>query len=345
MPIRFYIHTPVEDMNERRALCRIARLLHEQYASTAMPAVAVIANVNPPREAYMTQVDCVIISEQCVALVDFKNYPAPFDGAHEHRPWFIRGTDVMVRGGSTGGVTSNPFQQARRAHRRWIEFFADHAMTIVQSGQRINWGHLNGFVLFHPFLNPDSTLPQHGNWQKWLSFASVDDVVDLLFSSKSSIRLTENEVWRFAEQAFEAYVWHDIESLLRDHVGYLTVAQPDDGAVAFPLWRYDELSLGRSRHNRIRVAPPFVRVSGTHLLLSTTGHSLTITDISDGNRTFVNGALIEPHVPHAIKDRDEIVCGELGMPESCALRFTRNSPLLNHPKQTLHTEKTLLDNS
>lgn len=51
-------------MNERRALCRLARLLDNHYRSAEAPAVALIANISPARTQQLTQLDALLLTEK-----------------------------------------------------------------------------------------------------------------------------------------------------------------------------------------------------------------------------------------------------------------------------------------
>ena len=324
MPISFYFHTEVEDMNERRALYRVARLLDQRFRPKTAQHVALIANVKPKRTAQMTQLDALILAENTVALVEFKNNPDPFDGSDPDGYWMIDDTDFYVSGGSS----INPYRQAQRAHERWRAFFVRNMDKVVPDAHRqknLNWHHLNGYVLFHPYLHERSRerLMHPGKDHLWLSFGSIDEVLQFMFTGRPDLRLTPHEIETFARGVFKGQPWHELVDLLREFVGYVKVEQPNGPPIAYPLLAYDDLTIGRSHHNRIIIPEAFGHASSHHLRLVTQKKSVMAIDLNSTHGSFLDG---EPFDKLLLYDGAQVMLGGLEGPTVAKLTFSRESP-------------------
>lgn len=306
-------------MNERRALCRLARLLDNHYRSAEAPAVALIANISPARTQQLTQLDALLLTEKNVALIDFKNYPDPIDGRSEEGYWFVRGTTERVR----GGKSINPYQQAVLAHYRWRDFFVREMYSVIPDAanrKMLNWGHLNGFVLFYPLLHPDSEILHPGDAHKWLNFAGVDDILQLLYSNRPNLNLHAGEIAQFARDVIGAQPWPEIEQLLREFTGYLELSRVGGETVVYPLLKYDTFTIGRSRRNRVIVDSAYERVGKVHLQISTQQKSVLALDLNSRHGTFQDGELARKTL---LRDGDSLTLGDASESTAFTIRFTR----------------------
>lgn len=280
MAVTFYLQTEIEDTNERRAQLMLARAVRAAYGGKGKSDAVIIANIERPR---LPQLDGLILTEQCVGVIEFKNYPDQFDGSSATTRWPIVGTrqkgrQVYVDGGSR----PNPYQQAVNAHRKWARFFSQ------QVGGDVDWQHLNGFVLFHPYLHPDSILPPPDNNHLWLSFGSVREIGDFLFGNRPKINLSTQQLHHIATKVLKARAWRELDTLLDVNIGYLRVQQSNGMMTEIPLQRDDVVTVGRSSMNTIQVDRGHDRVSGVHLHIQTQARAVRVFDRETSNGTWVD---------------------------------------------------------
>lgn len=346
MPVEFYLHTPLDNTNERRALYRVARLLHARYGHADAPHFLLVGNIDPKHEPQwqahpLTQLDGLLFGEQVTALLEFKNYPDPIDGELTGRPWRVRGTSVRVEAGSA----LNPYQQAIHAHRCWANFM--QAMTprvITDAGRagRLNWNHLNGYVLFHPQLHPRSSLLHPGNNHLWLAFGSTDDILQYVFSQRPQLQFTPQEMRAFATQVLNARPWLELQEVIDDTIGYLAVTEPDGSRTPYPVSTFDLFTVGRSRHHRLRLDAQFKRASGSHLQVESQLDAVRISNLDSRHGTWVNGVSLSEAGPagQLLNDGDLITLGgpQAG-PTVAQIQFSLRRPGrgLNPPADTTET--------
>ena len=83
MTVAFYQHSPVEDVNERRALCKVARNL-KTYLDQTEEKFYLVANINPQGDSSLppelTQLDGMLLGPNSVSILEFKTCYEPFDG-------------------------------------------------------------------------------------------------------------------------------------------------------------------------------------------------------------------------------------------------------------------------
>lgn len=343
MSVKFYLHTPIEDLNERRALCRVARLLNHQYQGKNTPHVLLIGNIEPRRQPrwrshLLTQLDGIILTEYGVALLEFKNYPDPIDGLDADRPWRIRGMRETVY----AGKSINPYQQAKHARKRWIPFLSQKTFeTLVglDHWEHLEWAHLQTFVLFYPFLHKESQLLHPGADHLWLNFDSTDDILDLLHNSSSNLCPTPQEMVILAEDVFGARPWTEINQLLQEQVGFLVVSEPDGHSqTAFRIVPFDRFSIGRSSQSRIQLDSAFFQVSGTHLIITSDERTAYAEDAGSNNGSWLNGKRLTGKTP--LRDGDVILLGD-GQ-GSCRIEFWGNRPNQGRSPFSISTDPTVI---
>ena len=113
MTVEFYVHTgQIEDMNERRAICRMARVL--ESVSTNLPDLYLfIANIDPDKDSQLraqgklTQLDGLLLGPKAIAIVDFKNYFDPIEAKNLNGRWYVRTRQRRQR--VKGGSHKNPY--------------------------------------------------------------------------------------------------------------------------------------------------------------------------------------------------------------------------------------------
>ncbi|MCA9970821.1 MAG: FHA domain-containing protein [Anaerolineales bacterium] len=308
MPVEFYVHAPMPDnSNERRAACRVARLLYQQYRDSEDHLLLVV-NVDPAQAAVappahdLTQLDALLLGPNFVAILDFKNYFDPIESPSAHGAWY-----AVTRHGAKkvlGGASENPLQQAYRARAAWSAYFQQVSAQFLaperQQALHKAWPHLSFFLLFHPYLNARSRLPALGNADHWFHPRSIDQVTELAYALRSPLlRLTPAECRGLVLHGLRAQPWDDMAQLLPQQVlGYLMVSEPDSrrAPVRYPLSPFDAMTIGRSasvQGHRVSSAGLSLQVSGRHAQVETTHQDVLLQDLGSKNGTYVNGQCLE----------------------------------------------------
>ena len=151
MTVQFYLHQPLNDPNERRALLRTARLLKRQFARSNRTWAILVGNIQPQLSAELAryklpQLDGMVLTPHGVTLLEFKHVTEPVDARRMDRPWKIRHSRQVVH----AGRAYTPYLQVKRARQKWIQFLQSHLRTLA-TDQHI---YLNSNLLFHPYLHP-----------------------------------------------------------------------------------------------------------------------------------------------------------------------------------------------
>lgn len=305
MTVHFYYHTPFPaDMNERRAFCRVARLLHERYGRD--PAdYFLIANIDPRHDTALkklTQLDALLITPQSVAILDFKSCYAPFDGRDLQVPWPTADGHFLYSGSDQN---TNPYQQAEKARRLWSRYLGNKSKDFFGARPENEgdvswpeaWRHLQSYVLIHPMMHPDAQPPTaktlEGN-HNWFHLHSVDDILVLTYTIVSShLKLAPVEAEELIRLALYAEPWEDMDELLHAPIGSLFVYEPDRSLMTKPLYSYDEVTIGRTHAMHIRISNQMKQVSGYHARVEVQKGQVMLYDAGSLNGIYVNRQRID----------------------------------------------------
>ena len=343
MSIKFYIHTPMsDDMSERRAIFRIARLLSHHFPHDDL---LLIVNIDPQKtpniqfRQVLPQLDALLLSPRFMATLDVKNAFDPIEATSLTDPWY--GKNAQGYNPVLGGVRDNPYLQARHARGVWAAYLREGTWPFL-SAHRLKqlkdaWSHLSSFVLFHPYLHPDSRLPPLGDSSMWFHLCGVDAITELVLTvvdKKLNLGLTEME--NLATEAFKATPWTDAEKLLLAEIfGYIYVYEPPDAPVRYPIHCFEDFTIGRaSAVVGHRVDPRFERVSRHHLRLEASRHEIKMVDLNSGNGIFAHCQRIEakagirliPGLKVHLGDPDDTACQiwfETSLPNRGATQATQ----------------------
>lgn len=318
MPVKFYRHTPVRNPNERRALYRVARLLYQSYAhrESDFILVANIENLFPG----LPQLDALLFSDEGVSVLEFKDCFDPIDGENPNGRWFIRGTRHQVE----SGAFRNPYKQARNALTKWKRFFQTQSNKLTDPFRRDQiidgWRQLSVCVLFHPYLHPDSKITIRGQDKFWLSFQSIDEIVAHPFRrGPTRLRLQPAEMLWFVEDVLDAQPWPELEQLIDEIIGVLYVSQPTGQTIVYYVRRFDTFTIGRSRHNKIRIHSDYKRVSKSHARVESQLEAVRLYDMNSRYNTFVNVQKVDSEAGILLQEGDTIYLG--GRNSGCQIRF------------------------
>ncbi|HBY95141.1 MAG TPA: hypothetical protein DEP84_14485 [Chloroflexi bacterium] len=309
MPFQIYRHSSIEALQESRAFYRVASLLHDHYHHHSRPSVVLVGNVPTLRHG-LTQLDAILFSEKFVALLDFKSCSGPIEGLDPDQPWRVIGSDHVVR----SGKAINPYRQIARARSAWIPFLANAAARLPRMAAPHRhqleraWRHLNGWILFYPSLHRQSQIMYPQEDALWFNILSTDEVLAYSFKTVSTLQLTAEEMDWFATEALGASRWFEHERILDNVIGCLCVVDAEGKAIAYPISSFDEFTIGRGAHQRIRVRAECRAVSNDHARIKADGHSVRIIDVSR-HGTLINGERIEKGREYLLEDGDRLVLG------------------------------------
>ncbi len=329
MTVKFFYHTHMpDDMNERRAFCRVARLLYQAYGR-ATDTYFLIANIEPKDDhalTGLTQLDAMLFGPKFVAIIDFKSRFEPFDARDLQGEWISPNGYVLYGGGKV-----NPFQQAVRARQVWSEYLSRKSRDLFghsrdrqfnASVQKI-WRHLQSFVLVHPMLHPDCQLPTQelqAN-HNWFHLRSVDDVLELMFSNVSKrLVLTAVEAEQLIRYALFALEWEDMNEILHYPIGSLVIHEPNQPLVKEQLFSYDDLTIGRSHTQRYQVSSRTKQVSSYHARIEVHQGKVTLFDTGSLNGTYVHKKKLDSETGVELTPGLKIFLGGKGK-NACQLWF------------------------
>ena len=334
--IKFYIHTPIDDLNERRALVHMGRML-KQLLDSREETYYLVANINPDgieawKDRILPQLDGMLIGPDGVSLIEIKACPDPFDGSDLKGAWRL-----IIRGKQLGrplysGNSANPYQQARFARYQWMnEIFAPSA-SIIQDAERatpLNWGQLSACILFAPYLNAKSKVPHFGRDDRWLTMTGLDRINDFVFAARSDLKLSPTERKRLVEDVLNAEEWVGLDEVIDHRLGYLHYeTEKGSQTSVVDVLRHDEITIGRSRDNTIQIPDikEFRHVSRKHIRIETGRDSVRLVDLGARHSTLVNGQVVPPKSTVLLHGGEEILIG--GQADgNCKLVFTHLSYL------------------
>lgn len=299
MTVEFYVHTgQIEDMNERRAICRMARVL-ESGSFNLQDLYLFIANIDPDKDpelreqGKLTQLDGLLLGPNVIAIVDFKNYFDPIETNDLNGKWYVRTRQgrQLVKGGSY----KNPYYQARRARQLLHDYLRRFDPTLFSQIPDKSWEAIYAFVLFHPALHPRSKIPDLGKDDYWLRFSSVGDIAVQAFTAgPAGFSMSSERIRDLAKKAFRAEPWQDMSRLLQDEVGYLMVQESGDATpLRIPVWHYDDFTIGRSSKYGHRLKLIHEKVSRAHVRVTVEDNRVRIYDLGSKNGIFIDGRRVD----------------------------------------------------
>lgn len=284
--INFYCHTPLpENLNERRALCHVARLLYKHHALSSQ-TLTLIANISPDHDANLAmrqlpQLDALLLSDNFVAILEFKSYFDPIEAKHLKGRWYAVGK--QARQPVLGGAHKNPYLQAKHTRPLWAAYLAERLPLIPAAA----WHHLQTFVLFDPYLHPRSTINIPGAERKWLQCRSVEALPELIYSSPSEQLGFTSQAQQLLVEVLGARRWVEIDRFLDTVTGYIHVLEPGQPLLRYPLPLWAEWTIGRSRNQPHHIRLYHARVSSTHLQLIAQPDGVEVVDLGSKNGTFL----------------------------------------------------------
>lgn len=138
------------------------------------------------------EIDAMIVKKDAIIVIDFKNYGGKIEFS-ENGKWKADGIEVK------GGNKINPFIQIRTNKYSMMNFFKNRHNDIVKSDKLLNYGHINGVIIFHrPIQFDDSILPI--NLKHWFLISDYDSCINKILSiSNSGIKFINSEIELIAQ--------------------------------------------------------------------------------------------------------------------------------------------------
>lgn len=346
MPIEYYIHTPNLDIqNERRAICYIARQLQQRYQESSQHYI-LVGNIDPRNDPEMrrkdriSQLEGILIGQQSISIIEFKNYFDPIRADDLDGYWVAEGLGEpqIVR----GGKRDNPYLQAKHARGVWKsylrekskKYFDEYRYKAIADALK----HVSYYLLFHPYLHKKSTFPNLGSASNWLYIRGVRAILELTYAVRDEdVYMTPDDIRLLAETVLHATPWDEMNKLLQNKIGYLCVYQPSQTVVRYPLYCFQEFSIGRSSTNQgHQVDSQYDLVSGTHAQIVTERDTVFVQDLSSSNGTYVNQNRLQDTKLVRISSSDRIYLGGQSS-KGCVLWF--ETPSTRSQKDTVHTTR------
>ncbi len=327
MSIQFFIHTPLpDDMNERRALVRAARLLYQQFAPRQDESWLLIANLDPTHDPAwqnlgLTQLDGLLLGQKAAVILECKNYYEPITAASLTSRWFA-GRQIVAAGSKNN---LNPYEQVKKARSAWMR----HLMA---QKPEFAWDHLGVFLLFHPYLDSKSKFPLLGQDHYWLQIDSIETIVQLANNTSSpKLSFSPEALPQLAQTLFHAQPWTDMETLLVSMMGYLHIQPPGREPYSYPLYRYDEWLIGRGQESRQQATRMILlsddRISRPHARIEVRQEAIRLYDLGSKNGTFRGNWRVEGESGVQLQPGEHIFLGSHEPEKAHHLWFEPLSPV------------------
>ncbi|MEM8859854.1 MAG: FHA domain-containing protein [Chloroflexota bacterium] len=307
MAINFFLHSPLSDnMQERKAVLCAAALLQRHVGDLTAP-YTLIANIEPTTEFsknQLPQLDALLLAPKFAAIIELKSYFEPVIANHLTGKWKTggrKGSKVIP-----GGSQKNPFLQVKRARLAWQE--------------ELNL-QLYSFLLFYPYLHPDSKLPLLGPENYWLAWGGIDELKSHIISTAvRDFSLSQSAQQKIAKEVLGAQAW-SLSSVFETVLGFLHVVEPKKQLVRYPIRPFDTFTIGRSRKVSHMIYINDASVSSSHLAVTVQGSNIEAEDLGSKNGTYLNG--IRQTAQFKLQPNQKI---HLGHPDSnCIIWFTPTS--------------------
>ncbi len=308
MTVQFFRHTPMpDDMNERRAIYRVARILHERFDGDKHTTITLIANIFPDPDPVLglqqlTQLDALLLAPQFAAILEFKNYFDPIVAETLDGHWYAQGRNG--RHGVTGGSRRNPFIQVQNARKLWRPFLSR------RTGGQQPWELMHAHVLFHPYLNSQSRLPQLGEDHLWFQVRGIDEIGELVRTTRiAGWHMSRDQMHQLAFDVLRAAPYRELHAELPVRAALLTVEEPGQEKRTVPIFCYSDFVMGRRgpAHHPHRLENR--NVSREHLLFEVGMTAIRVYDINTKNGTFLGGERIDSERGRLVQDGETLFVG------------------------------------
>ncbi len=308
---------------EREPVIQIARMLYEHF-SPGPKYYALLANLSLPtgKADHTRQVDALILSEDGMGVLDFKNAHAPFTPTLDDRPWeYDNGKKVKA------GSSKNPFRQIE-AQREAVYLslstlpllmdesklpkpFVQHATRNLKS-KKSNRSFYHFEIPARIVLTGEHfDIPEYKREsnQRWFDIIWMEDCPQFTksISFNKGVRLSRDVIRVIVEKLYKMSPWYEVESLYRKPYGYLagdTLTSPLPMLLA-------SMSLGRRPDLAVSIPKERKHVSRRHATIRRTSQGAVIQDEGSTNGTWINGERLPKDGERLLRHADVIVLGKV----------------------------------
>lgn len=332
MSVKYYLHTPLpDDSNEWRAVSRFARIIQRHFSRDSEP-YSLVFNIDPKEKIInsegrkLTQLDALLIGPKRAIAIEFKNCFGPVQAESMDGPWHA-GDHVLYSGGAT-----NPYLQVQYARYVWTNYLVEKCANYFldkRKDWRGTWECLNSFVVFVPYLHPDSSLTPLLSTYKWLTVCGLNDISEKIFRTRyPDFALMPEMVDVVVENILGAEPWTAFAKVRDEQIGSLHLAEPNRPLIRVPLYRYDEISIGRSTTQLVKIDNRFRRVSGAHASLEVQNGQVKLIDVGSKNGTFVriNGGFVKVPPDYMLKENEWALLGTKKQKEAVRISYNLYNP-------------------
>jgi hypothetical protein len=307
---------------EREPVIQIARMLYGQFSNNPK-YYALLANVQLPtgKREHTRQVDALLLSEDGMAILDFKNAHAPFVPTMDDRTWLYNNGKTVK-----SGTANNPYRQMEAQRETLYQRMGELPKHVklsqlpkpfqLHAGRNLNSSKTNKHF-FHfeiparlVLTGERFALPEfkRENHQRWFDIIWMDDCAQFMktMSFNKGIRLSQDLLRVLVYDLFGVSPWVEVESLYRKPFGYLSGASLP---VPTPLLQAS-VTLGRNSNLAVFIAPENKEVSRTHAIIRQTPDGAVICDAGSTNGTWLNGRKLAENEEAALKHEDTLVLGK-----------------------------------
>ena len=313
--IDFYLHTPLDNQKELKALVPLARTL-KQRLDKKEEQYYLIASVNPQKQESLkrrglTELDGIFIGPHGISLIEFKACSDPFDGSQIEKPWPI--LNSTEERNVSAGNSKNPFEQTQKARDKLKKrFFRKYVNDLIawEEGKQLSWHEISSCIIFTPFLHPESAKSMQNltNQHIWFNPYGLDKIDELAFTTRSKLKLSASQQIKLIEEIFEAKLWEDVHAIIDHQIGELLIKGVNN-TKGRDLYRYEEISIGRSSVNSIKLPKDFIHVSRTHARLLIEENKVFLQNNDPTHGTYVNGNRMTPNGVIELHGNEQVYLG------------------------------------
>jgi hypothetical protein len=175
MTVEFWIGQDFETTHERVALGRFLRDMQTKFGNSKDYYFA-LANCLIGGN----QVDLTVLKRDAVIVIEMKEC-ADALRATENGDWL-----TIPAGRVIGTAGENPFEQASRYRKRWMNYLTDHATLFLSpaKARSLNFTHVSAIVCISPALDPatKNELPR----LVWFRLTGLDQLAQTIYQQTSS---------------------------------------------------------------------------------------------------------------------------------------------------------------
>ncbi len=295
---------------ERIAALQLAKMLWRTFGKSPTHNLLLVNLERPP-------MDAVLVSENGIGLLDFKDYNNQIKG-DEETAWMVFDSGTTAFKPLQAGSHVNPFQQVKDYRRRLYSRLKGYA----QSNPRALpvWMsnpedyYLQAAVVFTASrfdLQQIRIAPAH----RWFSMRWLETIPEWVYSLNfgHGHALKPNQMETLAKDVLELKPWTEIAGHLQSQEPYAYLWLILNGVEALPMaLDQDEAVIGRAPDISLSLgnSDAVGLASRRHARFIRRGQRVLVEDIGSSHGTWINGTLLPPGQQQELASGDRIVLGK-----------------------------------